>query len=139
MARAARAFDSSNRPSLHSIAPQATRADDTDQPWLKVRNGEMPPMMFQLRLRNGQITSFAFSDIRQIYSRDAGHIQLALLAMGRMLVTISGRHLRDLASLIGVGMVRWIEESDPRDVDRPETAPEITSISIESMEGGSAV
>ncbi|WP_430450705.1 hypothetical protein [Rhodopirellula europaea] len=138
MAQAARAFDDTNRQNVHSIAPQATRVDEGDQPWLKVRNGEMPPMMFQLRMRDGQITSFAFSDIRQVHSRDAGHIRLSLLAMGRMVVTIQGRHLRDLASLIGIGMVRWIEESDLRDVDRPETHPEIVSISIESTDSGNA-
>lgn len=136
MAQAARAFDDTNRQNVHSIAPKATRVDEGDQPWLKVRNGEMPPMMFQLRLRDGQITSFAFSDIRQVHSRDAGHIQLALLAMGRMLVTIEGRQLRDLASLLGMGMVRWIEESDLRNVDRPESQPEIVSITIESMDTG---
>ena len=87
--------------------------------------------MFQLRFRDGRISSFAYSDIREIQSCDAGQITLAIFAMSRMLVTIKGRYLRDLLSLLGSGLVRWIEEGDTRDLDRPEAAPHITSIQIE--------
>ena len=100
MANASSAFDQNRGVKLRSIAPLPARRDDEDLPWLKVRNGELPPMMFQLRFRDGRMVSFAYSDIREIQSRDAGQVTLGIFALTRVLVTIQGRHLRDLMSLL---------------------------------------
>ena len=134
MARASSAFDKNSGANVRSIAPLPDRPDEDNLPWTRVRNGELPPMMFQLRFRDGQIISFAYSDVREIASRDAGQITVSILGMRRVMVTILGRHLRDLMSLMGTALVRWIEEGDLRDVDRCEKLPQITSIKIEPLE-----
>ncbi|QDT07451.1 hypothetical protein K227x_58780 [Rubripirellula lacrimiformis] len=133
MAHASSAFDRNRGGNLRSVSPLPARQDDDGLPWLQVRNGELPPMMFQLRFRDGRIMSFAYSDIREIQSRDAGQITLGIFAMSRVLVTIRGRHLRDLMTLLGTGRIRWLEEDDTRDVGRPETLPLILSIEIEAF------
>lgn len=140
MRRAAKAFaeqthQTSGGVNVRSISGQAT--DDGDaSPYCRVRNGELPPMMFQIRLADGQSISFAYSDIREIRCRDAGHVQLGIFAMSRVLVTIEGRHLRELSNLLGMAMVRWMEEADKRDMDRPEASPEIVSIRVEAVDAG---
>ena len=89
--------------------------------------------MLQFRLRSGETISYAYHDIREIRVRDAGHIQLGLVSMAKLLITIEGRHLRQLGELIGTGLVRWVQETDERDVDIPEDQPSIASIVIERM------
>ncbi len=133
MTRPAQAFAENRGGNVRPIGPVAL--DDSDvAPYSRVRSGELPPMMFQLRLCNGQSISFAYSDVREIRSRDSGHLQIALIAMTRTLITIEGRHLRELATLMGTAMVRWIEERDERAKERPEESPEIVAIRIESFE-----
>ena len=53
--------------------------------------------------------------------------------MAKLLITIEGRHLRQLGELIGTGLVRWVQETDDRKVDVPEDQPSIESIVIERM------
>ncbi|MEO1618709.1 MAG: hypothetical protein AAFV88_22860 [Planctomycetota bacterium] len=105
--------------------------DGGSLPWQAVRDGQLPPMMFQVRLSDGTYESFPFGDIRRVRCRDAGAIQMETFSSPRTQILIEGRHLRDLASLLSAGMVRWIAETDSREVDRPEELPTITSIAIE--------
>ncbi|QDT57104.1 hypothetical protein Pan44_51700 [Caulifigura coniformis] len=128
----ARAFDDQRREQLFRPRPQpANQSSATGTSWQSVRNGEMPPLMFQLRFRDGRITSFAYSDLREIRFRDAGFIQLGLCGMSQRIITIEGRHLRELVELLGNGLVYWLQEADERDVETPETSPCITALIIE--------
>lgn len=138
MTRPAKAFAEQNFRSgmganLRSISGQSANNDDAS-PYCRVGSGELPPMMLQIRLADGQSISFAYSDIREIRCRDAGHVQLGIFAMTRVTVTIEGRHLRELSNLLGMAMVRWMEEADERDNERPETEPEIVSIRVEAVD-----
>lgn len=139
MTRPAKAFANHTVPdrsesSARVIAGSANAVEPAQPPYERVRNGGMPPMMFQVRLSDGQTISFAYSDVREIRSRDAGHIQIAVFAMSRILITIEGRHLRELSNLLGMAMIRWMVEADERATERPETAAEIVKIRVEVLE-----
>ncbi len=128
----ARAFDDQRREQLFRPRAQPANQSKADgAPWQTVRNGEMPPLMFQLRFRDGRINGYAYSDLREIRYRDAGYLQLGLCGMSRQLVTIEGRHLRELVELLGNGLVYWLQEADERDVDTPENRPAITALTVE--------
>jgi hypothetical protein len=92
----------------------------------------MPPMMFQLRLSSGEIISYPYSDLRQVRYRDAGYVQLHVLGIDRTVVTIEGRLLRELSEYLSRGLIRWIQETDERDVDIPESCPSIVRITVET-------
>ncbi|MEZ6063745.1 MAG: hypothetical protein R3C19_25635 [Planctomycetaceae bacterium] len=101
--------------------------------WQKLNPGEPVPMMFQLRLLDGRIISFAYADLREIRTRDAGFIELGLYGMDRYRVGITGRNLTELTTLLSLGRIRRLEESDPRDLTRSENSPTIDSITIETL------
>lgn len=136
MSSAAKAFAESRREQLFRTVPssQPNREITASKPWHLIRTGEMPPVMFQLRFRSGEVISYAYSDLREIRFRDAGFVQLGIMGMTRVLVTVEGRHLRELSEGLGSGVVRWLAENDDRDLDRPESSPEITEISIEQLQ-----
>jgi len=136
MAEAARAFDENNSRNILHRKPTLVResGEKYDCPWARIREGEMPPMMFQIRFNDGRIASYAYSDIREVHCRDSGHVQLMVFAMQKLSITFEGRHLRDLADLFCNAAVRSVDESDPRDVDRPEKAPEIVRVSVDPIE-----
>ena len=102
-------------------------------PWQRIKPGEMPPMMFQLRLHDGSRICYAYSDLRETRLRDSGQLQLLLWGLEKYQITIIGRLLDDLATEISLGRVRWLEESDPRAIDRPEDMAAIDEIQIEIM------
>ncbi|WP_417850301.1 hypothetical protein [Thalassoglobus sp.] len=137
MSTASKAFAESRREQLFRTAPssQPVRSLPDSKPWHQIKSGEMPPLMFQLRFRTGEVISYTYSDLREIRFRDAGFVQLGIMGMSRVQVTIQGRHLRELAESLGNGLIRWIAEIDERDVDRPESSPSITGISIEQVQG----
>lgn len=136
MAEAARAFDENNSRNILHRSPQLVResSEGYDLPWAKIRDSEMPPMMFQIRFNNGRIASYAYSDIREVHCRDAGHVQLMLFAMQKIVITFEGRNLRDLANLFCNAALRSIDEADPRDMNRPEGAPEVIRVSVDPIE-----
>ena len=127
MAQASQAFDNHRgRGHLRSVP----NLGQDDPPYEKINNGEMPPMMFQVRLADGQRYSFCYSDIRQIYRRDAGKVQIDLHALARTTIALEGRNLDEIVNLLGLGLVRWIRELDPRAKETAEHSVEITRIEI---------
>ncbi|QDV42514.1 hypothetical protein Enr13x_23620 [Stieleria neptunia] len=130
MSRASRAFDQHRGgPSLRAVA--STPSPDDLTPYATATPGELPPMMFQLRLSDGRWLSYSYGDVREVECRDAGHLQITVLAASRTVITIEGRHLRELATLFGLASVRWIQEADPRLPRRSEDQAEVIRISIE--------
>ena len=134
MPSASKAFADQRREELFRHVPDSRpSAAEVSPPWLIMRNGELPPMMFQLRMAQGEQLSFAYSDLREVRFRDAGFLQLGVYGMSRLLITIEGRHLRELADALGCGLVRWLQVADERELDRPESSPCIDAISIEAF------
>ena len=136
MAEVARIFDENNgRNILHRLPQSPTRSvDNNDCPWNAIRDGELPPMMFQLRFRDGHMESYSYSDIREVHCRDAGLVKVFLHSMSKKSITFEGRHLKELANLFCVASLRSIHEADERDIGRPESSPEITRISVEEIQ-----
>ncbi len=139
MAKVARIFDEqTNNDPIHSLPqdrqlPHEVKLQNSEKaPWATTANGTMPPMMFQINFHDGRMICFAYSDLREIHCRDAGHIELFVQAMGKLAILIEGRHLTDLAKWLCNGMIRSIQESDPRDT-KPESAPEIVNITVEEL------
>lgn len=134
MALVTRAFEDHRRESIFQRASaNDANGGDANPPWQKIRAGEMPPLMFQLRLRSGEMIAFAYSDLREVRFRDAGFIQFGVLGMSKMLITVEGRNLLDLYECLGSGLIRWMREVDEREVERPETSGAIASIQIEPI------
>jgi hypothetical protein len=133
MARASSAFENINCHDYLRSRPDAANTQEGTKPWAQLHEGELPPMMFQLRFTDGQSLSYAYSDIRTIRCRDAGHLELLVYAPKPLKILIEGRHLRELAQLLGCCMVRWIEESNSRRQHIRESDPEVTSITAEPV------
>ncbi len=136
MAEVAKIFDEHNGQNiLHSLPKGLGRvAAEPECPWQAIRDGELPPMMFQLRFRDGHMESYAYSDIREVHCRDAGLVQVFLYSMTKKAITFEGRHLKELANLFCIASLRSIHEADERDIDRPENSPEVTKIIVETIE-----
>ncbi len=136
MALASKAFEENRRQRIYNKEPSPTEPrPESPEAWHRIRNGEMPPLMFQLRFRSGEVLSYAYSDLREIRFRDAGFVQLGLFGMSRVEVTIQGRHLRELSESLGSGLIRWLQEADERDDEIPESQPQISEITIETFPG----
>ena len=137
MSSFARAFDDNRREQLFRPRPHVVQPGTASYtPWEVARSGEMPPLMFQLRFRDGRIRSFAYGDLREIRFQDAGQIELALCGMSRLLVTIQGRNLRELVELLGNAVAYWLQECDAREVDTPESSACINTITVAEMTDG---
>lgn len=134
MAKIARAFDKHTRGAIHRPLPRETALQDNDgPPWELVAPGVMPPMMFQLRFHDGSKSSFAYSDLREVYCRDPGYVALTVQSVAKYRIEIEGRHLSGLADYFGMASVRWVQEGDPRCDPSPESAPKIVRISAELL------
>ena len=62
MARPSHAFESHRGRS--NLRPVPNLGQD-DPPYERIVNGDLPPMMFQIRLADGQRYSFCYSDVRR--------------------------------------------------------------------------
>lgn len=124
-------------PSNQNALPKLTEPRSLDAPWKRAAPTEPPPLMFQVRFHDGRVTSYAYADLRETRLRDAGCLQLCLLGMEKYHLTIEGRHLTELNTLIGAGKIKSLDELGPRTFDRPESAPSIDSITVETLTGPS--
>lgn len=122
-------------PSNQNAMPNLAEERSLETPWKRAAPSEPPPMMFQVRFCDGRVISYAYADLRETRLRDAGHLQLCLLGMEKYHLTIEGRNLTELGSLIGAGKIKSLEELGPRTFDRPETAPSIDTITVETLTG----
>lgn len=129
MARPSHAFESHRGRS--NLRPVPNLGQD-DPPYERIVNGDLPPMMFQIRLADGQRYSFCYSDVRRIYRRDAGRVEIDLLAIAPTTIVISGRNLDEVVHLLGLGVVRWIRELDSRAAASDERKVEITEIEVKT-------
>ena len=124
-------------PSNHNQIAMSSLPEEKEisVPWKRALPTEPPPMMFQVRFKNGRVVSYAYADLRETRLRDAGYLQLCILGMEKYHLTIEGRNLTELANLIGGGKIKSFEELGPRTFDRPESSPSIDTIQIETLTG----
>ncbi|QDU80732.1 hypothetical protein Pla110_24650 [Polystyrenella longa] len=107
----------------------------TELPWKRSHPNDPPLMMFQVHFFDGRVTSYAYSDLREVRLRDAGHLQLCLFGMEKYHVTIEGRNMIELAELIGAGKMKSLMEMGPRTFERAEQSPSIDKVTIETLSG----
>lgn len=131
MKQASRAFADVRREQILRSRQQIATTPTASLPWRSIQSGEMPPLMFQLRLLSGELVCYPYSDVREIRCKDAGCVQLGLHGIVPLLITFEGRHLRELVELISCGLVSWITEQSEREDHGPEGDPRISQIRIE--------
>lgn len=117
-----------------AAVPSITSVTTIEPPWQRVGPHEPPLMMFQVCFADGRITSFAYSDLREIQRRDAGHLTVGIYGLQKYHLTIEGRHLDDLHGLLAMAKVKSFTECDRRGFDRPENGPCIDAIRLETLE-----
>lgn len=115
--------------------PSLTEEGAPTAPWKRSSPTEPPPMMFQVRFCDGRVISYSYADLRETRMRDAGYLQLCILGMEKYHLTIEGRNLTELANLLGMGKIKSFEELGPRTFDRPEAAPTINTIRVDTLTG----
>ena len=120
-----------------SVPPAVRSVKTEDAPWKVVGPGEPVPLTLQLAFSDGRIISFAISDIRETHKRDSGHVEIFVYGMEKYRITIEGRHLDELFSVLQLGRIRIIVETGHRTFDHPEGAPAIEKIGVESLTGPS--
>jgi hypothetical protein len=109
---------------------EQTEDDDTSYRAFSVtRGGRSPMAMLEFRLRTGHRTSL---DYQWLFSMDVELGDSLILDISRVEVTITGRHLQPLASMLNGRQVRWIWEADqPTTLLVPEGEAVVASITIE--------
>ncbi|QDS92482.1 hypothetical protein FF011L_12250 [Roseimaritima multifibrata] len=127
MGIANKAFQRQQSGRLHAVP----NLGQEDFPYERIQNGEIPPMMFQLRFSDGRRYSYAYSDVREIYRRDAGHVEIMVLGRTDLLLTFQGRKLDELVNLFGSGKIKWVRERDPRSIAAQDDAIEVDRLTIE--------
>jgi hypothetical protein len=132
MAKASKAFGQQSRSKLFESIPKAPppKSKEPDASWQASHPSAMPGMMFELRFADGQILCYPFHHLHTIRYRDAGYLELSIL--GREVITIIGRHLRELVGLLRSGRIQWIEEIGARDEERAHEQPTVVKITIEA-------
>jgi hypothetical protein len=131
MSNVARAFDEHG--SGNVIRSISLGPEEVELPWGRLRDDELPPLLFQLRLRDGTTICYPYSDVREVRCLNAGNIQIVVVGLEPLLITVAGRHLYDLADLFSRAAVTWVREADSRDLGKPESMPEIVGISVQTL------
>jgi len=120
----------SNDGQEHPVSRSSIKKKDDDKPWKSVRGNEGPLIMLSFQLVNGSEISYAYSDLRETRLVDAGTLHLCLWGFEKYVITITGRHLKELADEIGRGRVKTIREMGLRTFDHPEKLPAVEKIQI---------
>ena len=113
--------------------------DSSEPPWKKVGPSEPPLMFFHIERFHGDVRSYAYCDLREMRLHSPALLQLCILGMEKYLITISGRHLTDLANQIGQGKIKTIMEVGPGTFELPEGGPSIDKIEIEELTGPAGI
>ena len=57
-------------------------------------------------------------------------MQVELLSLAKTTIALEGRNLDEIVQLLGVGMIRWIRELDPRAPATGERKVEVEEIKV---------
>ena len=118
--------------------PNISSVTSIELPWERATPHDPPLMMFQICFSDGRRVSFAYSDLREIRCRDAGHITVGIYGLEKYHLTIEGRNLDELHSLLSMARIKSVIELGSRTFDRPEDSPCIDRIQIEALTGSSS-
>lgn len=121
----------------NSFASNSMLQGSSKAPWKRAKSTDPAPLMFQVHFCDGRLVSYSYCDLREIRLLHAGHLQLCLLGMEKLYITLEGRHLTELADLMGTGLIKSFAELGPRNFERSESSPSIDKITVEELTGGS--
>lgn len=111
--------------------------DSLEPPWRRAERHDQPLMFFHIERLNGNVVSYSYCDLRELRLHSPALLQLCIMGMEKYLVTISGRHLTDLADQISMAKIKSIVEVGPGTFELPEGGPSIDKITIEELTGPS--
>lgn len=112
----------------HAVQPVAKTEE---RPWQKLNAGEPMPMMFQVCFHDGRSVYYTYSDLREIRVRDAGFVKLLVFGVEKYEVSIAGRHLGELVTLMGMGRIKSLTENAERSFSLDDELPAIDRITVE--------
>lgn len=121
--------------SSESLLPQSMANDKAKLPWKRAGANDPPLIMFQIERANGNVVSYSYCDLRETRLLNNGYLQLLVFGFEKYCITIEGRQLAELASLIGMAKIKSMLELGPRTFDLPESSPAIDKITIEELTG----
>lgn len=113
------------------LQPQAT-VDSL--PWKKLHPNEAMPMCFEVRLPNGVVETFAYSDLRGTRLLHAGHLIVRVFGMEKYHIIVEGRNLGELAKHLSLGRIQWFGQVR-RETETPEVNAHIASVRIDALTG----
>lgn len=118
----------------HSILPP-TKANAAEMPWQKLHPTAAMPLSFEVRVGNGVVETFPYSDFRGTKLLHAGYLIIRVFGMEKYHIIVEGRNLSELAKLLSLGRVQWFGETTVRELNAPESDPCITAIKIDELTG----
>jgi hypothetical protein len=118
-----------------AMSAKSSANDSAQLPWKRCHANDPLPLMFQIQRANGNLVSYAYCDLRETRLLNNGYLQLLVFGFEKYCITIEGRQLAELASLIGMARIKSMVELGPRNFDLPESSPAIDRITIEELTG----
>lgn len=119
-----------------SFTPSIVR-NQAETPWTRCKKTDPQPQMFRIKFADGRVLSWAYSDLRETRMLHAGYLTLCIMGMEKYHIVLEGRNLTELAELFYDMRVTFIEELGPRTFDRPEDAPAINKVTVDTLTGPS--
>lgn len=117
------------------LSQQPVASNTNCLPWKKLHPNEAIPMCFEVRLADGIIESFAYSDFRGAKLLHAGHLIVRVFGMEKYHIIVTGRHLGELAKHLSLGRIHWFGETAHGETETAESCPHIASVQIDALTG----
>ena len=103
-------------------------------PWKKLHANEATPMCFEVRMADGVVETFAYSDFRGTKLLHAGYLIVRVFGMEKYHIIVEGRNLGELATFLSLGRIRWFGQVGS-ETEAPETGGYISSVRIDALTG----
>ena len=103
-------------------------------PWKKLHPNEAMPMCFEVRLPDGVVETFAYSDLRGTKLLHAGHLIIHIFGMEKYHIIVEGRNLGELARHLSLGRIQWFGQVGS-ETETPEVNSHIASVRIDALTG----
>ena len=105
-----------------------------DLPWKKLHPNEAMPMCFEVRLSDGVVETFAYSDLRGTRLLHAGYLIIRVFGMEKYHIIVEGRNLGELAKHLSLGRIQWFGQVGS-ETETLESNAHIASVRIDALTG----
>lgn len=121
-------------PSNDDIGLPQQRREANGLPWKKLHPNEAMPMCFEVRLADGVVETFAYSDFRGTKLLHSGYLIVRVFGMEKYHIIVEGRNLDELAKHLSLGRILWFGQVG-RETEAPESSSHIASVRIDALTG----